>query len=96
VTADWMPSHHRGHAIEDRGGTWVYSSDGTHVASDPDRACGHCGLPNTPDGCDACLGTLPGVRNACCGHGNIAAAYVQLWTGETTRGKTAAEMKAGV
>ncbi len=31
--------------------------------------CSHCHLLPTPEGHDACLGTLPGVWNACCGHG---------------------------
>lgn len=43
-----------------------------------DRPCGHCGLRSTSEGHDGCLGTLPGVRNACCGHGNDRDAYVQF------------------
>ena len=31
--------------------------------------CPHCGNPPTPEGHDACLGTLKGVEYACCGHG---------------------------
>ena len=38
--------------------------------------CPHCRL-DMPDGPDACLGTLPGVSHACCGHG-IRVAYVVL------------------
>lgn len=33
------------------------------------RPCAFCGQPPTKDGHDACLGGLPGVKNACCGHG---------------------------
>lgn len=40
--------------------------------------CGHCNLPNRVDGHDACLGTIPGVMNACCGHGDVRCAYVQF------------------
>jgi hypothetical protein len=41
---------------------------------DPDgvgleRPCVSCGLTAAPDGPDPCLGTLPGVVSACCGHG---------------------------
>jgi hypothetical protein len=32
-------------------------------------SCAACGQLPTPEGHDACLGTLPGVRAACCGHG---------------------------
>jgi len=69
---------HRGHSISELGGVWVYDADGVPVASDPERACGACGLDNTPDGHDGCLGQLPGVMNACCGHGRSSDAYVQL------------------
>jgi hypothetical protein len=31
-----------------------------------------------PDGPDACLGLLPAVRNACCGHGDPNEAYVVI------------------
>jgi len=41
--------------------------------------CGHCGLKRTPEGHDGCIGTLPNVMNACCGHGETEMAYVQFW-----------------
>lgn len=34
-----------------------------------DRPCIRCGNPPTPEGYDACLGHLEGVKSACCGHG---------------------------
>ncbi len=34
-----------------------------------DRPCIKCGEMPTPEGHDACLGVLPGVKFACCGHG---------------------------
>jgi hypothetical protein len=34
-----------------------------------ERPCVQCGLLSVPDGPDPCLGMLPGVRAACCGHG---------------------------
>lgn len=33
--------------------------------------CAHCGRAPTPEGHDACLGALPGVTAACCGHGVV-------------------------
>ena len=42
--------------------------------------CNHCGMNCTPEGHDACLGTLPHpVMNACCGHGDPAKAYIQIY-----------------
>lgn len=43
-------------------GNWV---------TDPDEPlpCVRCGRSPTPEGHDACLGYLPGVESACCGHG---------------------------
>jgi len=67
----------RGHHIEESGGVWRYSDTGRLVSENKDRPCGHCGLPNTPEGHDGCLGTIPGARNACCGHGDVSAFYIQ-------------------
>lgn len=69
---------HRGHAIRLVGGVWLYSDTSQPVAENPDRVCGRCGVPNTPEGHDACIGTVPGAMNVCCGHGDPTAAYVQL------------------
>jgi len=54
-----------------------------------DRPCGHCGRRATPDGHDGCLGTLPGIMNACCGHGQQDEAYVQFDDGICIRGREA-------
>ena len=73
---------HRGNDIHNVNGVACYF-DGKPVRDEPDRACGFCRLPNTAAGHDGCLGTLPGVMNACCGHGQIECAYVQSseWNG---------------
>lgn len=42
------------------------------------QTCGHCGLNRTEQGHDGCIGTLKGVMNACCGHGQNSTAYVQF------------------
>jgi hypothetical protein len=49
------------------------------------RQCPACGLRPTPDGHDPCLGTLPGVRNACCGHG-VVPGYIAFADGTVVRG----------
>lgn len=43
------------------------------------ESCGECGLRPTIEGHDACIGTLPNVMNACCGHGGRNEPYVQFW-----------------
>ncbi len=39
----------------------------------------------TPEGHDACLGTLPGVQAACCGQGKTKG-YVMFANGQVIRG----------
>lgn len=51
--------------------------------------CSHCNQYATEKGHDACLGTLIGIMNACCGHGNIDEAYVQFLDGSTVNGQDA-------
>ena len=67
----------RGHAISEQESGWVYTDTQQLVRLNPNRACGFCGIANTVAGHDGCLGTLPGVVNACCGHGNPHEAYIQ-------------------
>jgi hypothetical protein len=71
--------------------TVACDDDNTAVADAPDRACGHCGLANTPEGHDGCLGTLREVTNACCGHGRGEEAYVVLDDGTRLAGVAAIE-----
>jgi hypothetical protein len=48
-------------------GVWRYS-DNMEIADNP-RKCPKCGRVPTDNGHDACLGNIPGVFAACCGHG---------------------------
>lgn len=48
-------------------------------------ACKRCGLPPTAEGHDPCLGALPGVSNACCGHG-WQRGYIAFTNGVVIRG----------
>jgi hypothetical protein len=47
--------------------------------------CPLCGMVRTREGYDACLGELPGVSNACCGHGE-GTGYVQFTNGVVLHG----------
>ena len=54
------------------------------------EVCDHCDLQRTPEGYDGCLGKLPGVMNACCGHGKFGSGtYVQLLDGTSIAGDDA-------
>lgn len=64
-----MPrSYLRGHPVEHDGRRWVYSDNKASIDS-VIRPCKKCGRMPTPEGYDACLGYIPGVVAACCGHG---------------------------
>jgi hypothetical protein len=52
-----------------------------------ERPCVQCGLLAAPDGPDPCLGLLPDVKAACCGHG-VDEPYVLMGHG-TVRGPQA-------
>lgn len=86
---------HRGHEIIFKS-QWLYADNQSPVSDNPERRCGHCNKPQTPEGHDGCLGTLPNVRNACCGHGEDDLAYVQFWDGSDIRGKDAVEYQQEV
>jgi len=46
----------------------------------------------TKEGHDACLGTLPGLMNTCCGHGIIENCCIQYKDGSCMYGKNAHEI----
>ena len=80
----------RGHDIEFVNGKCIYSDTKEPTANNwQDRPCGRCGKHFTKEGHDACLGTLPGVMNACCGHGDNRDAYVQFLDGFSVHGEDA-------
>lgn len=78
----------RGHNIYHTKDGWKYEDDDTPTV-DNNRCCGYCGKQDTPEGHDGCLGTLEGVMNACCGHGDTSEAYVQFSKDEDIRGESA-------
>lgn len=81
----------RGHPIIRRNGVWLYKDTLWPTASSwQERSCGHCHKTSTPEGHDGCIGKIPGVKNACCGHGEVQEAYIQFdWNGHTLRGMLA-------
>jgi hypothetical protein len=55
-----------------------------------DRPCVSCGLAAGPDGHDPCLGHIPGVKAACCGHGGTVQPYIAWEDGNIMRGEDVA------
>lgn len=62
-------SKSRGHEItyDEDLDIWTWDDDGQPL--DNERPCARCARPPTPEGHDACVGSIPGVSSACCGHG---------------------------
>lgn len=83
--------HFLGHPIEwdELAKCWIYTD--TRQIPEESRPCAYCNLSASPEGHDPCIGTLPGVMNACCGHGDLSSAYVQFEEGVTVRGQQALE-----
>lgn len=87
-----MPSSYlNGHAIIWHIDKWIYR-DNLEPTIDNNRPCGHCGKERTEEGHDGCIGTLKGIRNACCGHGHIDEAYVQFQDGYCYRANKTLEI----
>lgn len=85
-----MISKFRGHDVNTVDGVFYYTDTGESTASTwMNRPCGHCKLYNTSEDHDGCLGTLPDVINACCGHGLSNEAYVQFNSKDIIRGNDA-------
>jgi len=60
-------SYQRGHLIEYADSQWVYADDKSPILVE--RPCARCNKLPTEEGYDACLGYIPNVASACCGHG---------------------------
>lgn len=81
----------RGWPIHWNGSVWIYTDTGEPPRDA--RPCRRCGEEPTPEGHDACLGSLPGVESACCGHG-VEAPYRQIVDSLTTAGLAAGKIYA--
>ena len=79
----------RGHPMYLDGEEWRYVDNEEITAGQQPRPCGRCGNHRTREGHDHCLGAIPGVVNACCGHGEDALAYVQTNSGASLKGRKA-------
>lgn len=62
-----ITSWKRGHKIVWHDGDWYYAD--SELLSTDERPCVRCNKMPTPEGHDACLGHIQGVKSACCGHG---------------------------
>ena len=83
-----ITSFYRGHAIYCKNNIWYYSDTDEPTVNNV-RKCGYCEEAATIEGHDACLGTIPDIMNACCGHGIESDAYIQFNNDKVIRGKKA-------
>lgn len=85
-----MKSTFRGHSIIWDGAAWLYADTKEPIPgySGESRPCNKCGANEWTQtaGYDECLGKLPGVVHACCGHGDRDAAYIVFRNGVVIRG----------
>ncbi len=83
-------SHFRGHPIIWLDNKWLYEDNKEPIPGwgGENRPCIKCGSTKwSGDGeVDECLGILPGVDNACCGHGVPENAYIRFTNGVAIRG----------
>jgi len=83
-----MKSFWRGHVVYIKNGEYFYNDTKQPTFNNP-RPCGYCDKENTKEGHDGCLGTLKGIMNACCGHGQNNEAYLQFLDGRIISGENA-------
>ncbi len=88
-----MNNYLRGYKIYNVGSKWFFDdTKQPTIETWEGRPCGYCGRFNTVAGHDGCLGILPKVANACCGHGQEGDAYLQFNDGTIAFGKEAIKM----
>lgn len=73
-------------------GRWCYADTGEPYNNDHPRPCISCGERATSDGHDPCIANLPGVVNACCGHG-VEEGYIMFADGRMVKGTFTVENK---
>ncbi len=71
-------------------GYWAYENTGERLPATGGkvRPCKKCGklFPLGEGEVDPCLGVLPGVDNACCGHGIRESSYIRFTNGMAVEG----------
>ena len=90
--ADVPISYFRGHKIvyDSVKRFWVYEDTGERaevgVEVRPCKKCGRTFEGSNPGDADPCLGELPGVDSACCGHGERDRSYIRFNNGVVVKG----------
>lgn len=88
-------SYFRGHPTywDEQLQGWRYTDTGEPIPGwgGEIRPCAKCGAVFEMHEPDACLGQLPGVDNACCGHGVPDQAYIRFTSHVVVRGFTKGE-----
>ncbi len=83
-------SHFRGHSIIWKNGEWLYEDTEEKSGFDgvirPCLKCGKIFNGSNIGKADPCLGELPGVDNACCGHGIREDSYIRFKNGVIIKG----------
>jgi len=83
-------SYFRGHKAIFKNGKWLYEDNLKPLPGwgGDIRPCKKCGkvFPLGKGEVDPCLGVLPGVDNACCGHGIKSESYIRFTNGVIIRG----------
>lgn len=83
-------SYFRGHPLIWVNNKWLYEDNLEPIPANGGkiRPCIKCGKVFTlgKGEADPCLGILPGVDNACCGHGVFSEAYIRFRNGTVIRG----------
>jgi hypothetical protein len=79
-----------GYSIEHINNEWIYSDTKENI--NIKRLCKYCGREQSIEGYDGCLGYIPNVVSACCGHG-IEKPYVVFENGEYKEFENIEEMK---
>jgi hypothetical protein len=67
-----------------RGNPFAHGEMKSWDRRDPKAVCPLCRKKRTKAGHDPCIADLPGVMNACCGHG-VRAGYIMFENGITVR-----------
>lgn len=80
-------SYCSGYAVTWNGSSWHFDDTGEPLLGwgGVARPCAKCGAVMDDHSPDYCLGNLPGVNNACCGHGQRNESYIRFTNGIVIR-----------